>query len=228
MLLDLFCGAGGCSEGYTRAGFDVVGVDIEPIKNYVHPDKFYQADAMKVLKQLSEYGTAQLGPDYWVSLSDIDAIHLSPPCQGYSVTKRFHPDKEYPKLIEDCRKYVSMIGKPYVIENVEAAPLYARVILCGAMFPEQGLRTYRHRQFETNFHIPQPIHPPHYVSTAKMGRPPKDGEFMHVVGNFPSAQYARDAMGIHWMSRTELAEAIPPAYTEYVGEYLKAHLENFG
>lgn len=219
VLLDLFCGAGGCSKGYEDGGFDVYGVDIEPIRNYVHPDKFAQADAMQVLRDLVNGLPVEIAKRTF-HLDDIDAIHASPPCQGYSVTKRFNPGKEYPKLIEDVRALLEASGKPYVIENVEAAPLYARVVLCGAMFPEAGLKTYRHRQFETNFNVKQPIHPPHYVKTAKMGRPPLDGEFMHVVGNFPRAQYARDAMGIQWMNREELAESIPPAYTEYVSKYL--------
>ena len=228
-MLDLFSGAGGCSEGYTRAGFDVLGIDIEPIKNYVHPDKFYRMDAMSVLRALAKHHYFTLPDGRVIGLDDIDAIHTSPPCQGYSVTKRFNPKKEYPKLIEPVRDLLYEIGKLFVIENVEAAPLYARVILCGAMFPEDGLRTYRHRQFETNFFVAQPIHAPHLVRTAKMGRPPNEaeGEFMHVVGNFPSAQYAKDAMGIHWMNREELAESIPPAYTHYVGQYLRHALTEF-
>jgi DNA (cytosine-5)-methyltransferase 1 len=223
VLLDLFCGAGGCSWGYYLGGFrNVWGVDNEPIRNYVDKDKFLQGDALNVLDTLELGGTLadaiKGAPAY--GLEHIDAIHASPPCQGYSVTKRFNPDKEYPKLIERVRESLERIGKPYIIENVEAAPLYARVILCGAMFPEAGLKTYRHRQFETNFPVAQPIHPPHLIKTAKMGRPPLDGEFMHVVGNFPRAQYARDAMGIQWMNREELAESIPPAYTQYISKYL--------
>lgn len=222
MLLDLFCGGGGCSYGYFLGGHQVMGIDIEPIKNYVHKDMFFQGDALKVLDVLNNGGSLadaiEGAPD--LKLGAFSAIHASPPCQGYSVTKRFNPDKNYPKLIEPVRDALKATGKPYIMENVEAAPLFARVILCGAMFPAAGLKTYRHRQFETNFHVDQPIHPPHTTRVAKMGRPPLDGEFMHVVGNFPRAQYARDAMGIQWMSRTELAESIPPAYTEYLSPYL--------
>lgn len=223
ILLDLFSGAGGLSHGYFLGGFDVWGVDIEPIKNYVHKTQFLQGDALKVLEVLNNGGTLAdaIEGAPALSLREIAAIHASPPCQGYSVTKRFNPGIVYPKLIEPVRDALKATGKPYVIENVEAAPLYARVILCGAMFPEAGLKTYRHRQFETNFHVAQPVHPPHYIRTAKMGRPPKDGEFMHVVGNFPSAQYARDAMGIHWMNREELAESVPPVYSEYLSPYLR-------
>jgi DNA (cytosine-5)-methyltransferase 1 len=223
VLLDLFCGAGGASKGYADGGFDVYGVDIEPIKHYVDPDKFIQAGALDTLTDLIN-GLPVEVPRRTFHLDDIDVIHASPPCQGYSVTKRFNPGKEYPKLIERVRELLEASGKPYIIENVEAAPLYARVVLCGAMFPEAGLRTYRHRQFETNFPVAQPVHPPHSVKTAKMGRPPKDGEFMHVVGNFPSAQYARDAMGIQWMNREELAESIPPVYTEYISDFIWARM----
>lgn len=163
-------------------------------------------------------------PDLY--MSDFAAMHLSPPCQGYSVTKRFNPHKTYPKLIEPCRAEAKLSGLRYVIENVEEAPLYARVNLCGGMFPDADLRTYRHRLFETNFHIPQPIHQPHLTRTVKMGRVPAPGEFMHVVGHFPAMDYARKAMGIGWMNRDELAEAVPPAYTEYVGKYLMQDLLN--
>jgi DNA (cytosine-5)-methyltransferase 1 len=223
VLLDICCGAGGCSRGYEEGGFDVWGVDNAPIRNYVTPHRFLQGDGNNLLDTLLFGGIVSDaipgGPG--MSLEDIDAIHVSPPCQGYSVTKRFNPGKPYPKLIERFREQLTQTGKPYIIENVEQAPLYTRVTLCGAMFPEDGLRTYRHRKFETNFQVPQPIHPPHLVTLAKMGRPPEDGQFMHVVGNFPSAQYARDAMGIHWMNREELAEAIPPSYTRYIAAYLK-------
>lgn len=221
LILDLFCGAGGCSEGYKRGGYDVIGVDINPIKNYVDPANFYQADAMTLLRTLAgddAYADIPYGP--LLHVSDLAAIHVSPPCQGYSATKRMNPDIEYPLLIEPVRELLQQIDIPYIMENVEAAPLYARVILCGAMFPEQGLRVYRHRQFETNFPVEQPVHLPHIAKQAKMGRPPKEGEFMHVVGHCPSMVYARKAMGIDWMSRDELCEAIPPAYTDYVSRYI--------
>jgi DNA (cytosine-5)-methyltransferase 1 len=227
-VLDLFCGAGGCSEGYRRGGFEVIGVDSAPLqKQYIEPDNFYQLDVMEILDEWSwNGGHYHLPPDQrdgplgaYLYVRDFDLIHASAPCQGYSATKRFNPGIVYPKLIEPVRDALRRAGKPYVMENVETAPLYATVTLCGGMFPEQGLRVYRHRIFETNFPVAQPIHNPHLAPQAKMGRPPKDGEFMHVVGHFPSMQYARDAMGIQWMRRNELAEAIPPAYTEYIATY---------
>lgn len=227
LILDLFCGAGGCSEGYRRAGFKVIGVDMNAAlrSQYVDPDNFIAADCMEVLNALVATGTWTNGTDY-IDLAAVAAIHASPPCQGYSATKRFNPGIVYPKLIEPVRIALRALGKPYIIENVETAPLYATVTLCGAMFPEQGLKVYRHRIFETNFAVPQPIHNPHVWAQAKMGRPPKDGEFMHVVGHFPSMDYAKRAMGIDWMRRDELAEAIPPAYTEYISAFVYAEIEN--
>lgn len=220
-ILDLFCGDGGCSAGYARGGFKVTGVDINPMPRYVHgPENFIQADAMEVLFRLVKHGEWTDG-DNIIRLTDYDALHASPPCQGYSATQRFNPDTEYPKLIEPVRDALRALQRPYVIENVETAPLYATVTLCGGMFPKDDLRVYRHRIFETNFYVPQPVHNPHITPQAKMGRPPKDGEFMHVVGHFPSMDYAKKAMGIDWMRRDELAEAIPPAYTHYLSPYLK-------
>ena len=221
LLLDLFCGAGGCSAGYLRGGFKVLGIDSDASlkKQYVDPESFVVGDAMDVLDNLVKHGYWTDDDGHRLDLSMISVIHASPPCQGYSATKRFNPDIVYPKLIEPVRDALRAVGKPYVMENVETAPLYATVTLCGGMFPEQGLKVYRHRIFETNFDVPQPTHNPHFAPQAKLGRPPKDGEFMHVVGHFPSMQYARDAMGINWMRRDSLAEAIPPAYTHYISPF---------
>jgi DNA (cytosine-5)-methyltransferase 1 len=116
-----------------------------------------------------------------------------------------------------------MSGLPYVIENVQGAPLLDPVVLCGAMF---GLRTYRHRLFEANFLIKAPAHPPHVAPTRKMGRPIRDGEFMHVVGNFSGVGTARDIMGMPWASRDGLREAIPPAYTKHIGLQLMAQIQS--
>lgn len=101
------------------------------------------------------------------------------------------------------------------------SPLISPVELCGSMF---GLRTYRHRLFETSFPVTVPEHPEHTAPQAKMGWPPKEGEFIHVVGNFSGVDYARKAMNIDWMNRNEMAQAIPPAYTEYLGWQLRAAL----
>lgn len=205
LLIDLFCCAGGASRGYADAGFDVIGVDIDPQPHY--PFRFIQADAMTL--DLAHFGAA--------------AIAASPPCQRYSNAQRIR-DREHPDLIPPLRAKLRASGLPYVIENVIGAPLLQPIELCGAMF---RLRVYRHRLFECSFPVAQPMHPPHDAPLRKMGRPPQPGEFMHVVGNFSGVQQAREAMGIDWMMRDELREAIPPAYTEYVGRALLAHLGSF-
>src|SRR5438309_7313460 len=132
-ILDLFCCAGGAGVGYSKAGFEVVGVDIKPQPNYPLP--FVQGDALK------------LDPKF---IALFDAVHASPPCQSYSdLAKRNGNADAWPRLIEPVRKMLIRSGCPYIIENVEGAPLLNPVVLCGTMFP--GLRVLRHRLFESNF-----------------------------------------------------------------------------
>jgi DNA (cytosine-5)-methyltransferase 1 len=204
-LLDLFCCAGGAGMGYSLAGFEVVGVDIEPQPNY--PFEFIQADA------------PTLGLDF---LRQFDAIHASPPCQAYSLAQRIQK-REHPNLIAPIRRLLHAACRPYTIENVEGAPLDKPGELCGCMF--DGLSVYRTRLFETSWPCIFPAHRPHTAPLRKMGRPVRDGEFMHVVGNFSGAAQARKAMGISWMTRDELREAIPPAYTHHIGKQLLAILQ---
>ncbi|OAP24619.1 MULTISPECIES: DNA methylase [Amycolatopsis] len=200
LLLDLFCKAGGAAKGYHDAGFDVIGVDIEPQPHY--PYAFYQADALDFL---TAHG------------HDFDAIHASPPCQAFTLAQRIQ-NRRHPDLVGPVRAALTAIGRPWVIENVEGAPLRNPITLCGAMFPE--LNVYRHRLFETSFPVTAPPEPVHREPLTKMGRPPQPGERMHVVGNFSGVRQARTAMGIGWMTRNELAEAIPPAYTRHIGTQL--------
>ena len=130
-LLDLFCGAGGCSVGYHRAGFDVTGVDARPQPSY--PFAFVQADA---LAYLGEHGR------------EYDAVHASPPCQRYSIARRIHGNGEtHPDLLEPTRAALVSNGRPWIIENVPGAPVRFPVLLCGLMF---GLRVFRHRLFESS------------------------------------------------------------------------------
>lgn len=208
-LLDLFCGTGGAAVGYYRAGFDVVGVDVRPQPHY--PFEFHQEDALDVLTP----GSA------WWPIDHFDAIHASPPCQAFSNAQRIRGNK-HPDLLTPVRELLCKTFLPYVIENVVGAPMRDPVILCGAMFPP--LKVYRHRLFETNWDLPQPDHPEHVVPLTKMGRRPVPGTFMHVVGKFSGADYAREAMGMPWATVHGLREAIPPAYTEYVGMHLFKHL----
>lgn len=213
-LLDLFCCAGGAAVGYHQAGFDVVGVDIVDRPNF--PFEFRQDDALK------------LDLAY---LASFDAIHASPPCQSYSdLAKRNRNGHEWPRLIEPVREMLIAVGRPYVIENVEGAPLIDPVVLCGTMFP--GLRVIRHRLFEANFKITAPPHKKHpKVHTfdkrkSHFGKTNEWTDFVQVTGGGNcTIAAARDAMGIDWMTKGEINEAIPPAYTELIGRQLLAHIE---
>ena len=200
-LLDLYCGGGGASMGYHLAGFEVVGVDRSPQPHY--PFEFHQADAR----------------DY--PLDGFDAIHASPPCQPFSMCNNMH-SKCYDDLdmLEEIRnrlmEWADGNGYPWVIENVPGAPLWQPIMLCGAMF---GLRVYRHRHFESNALILPPVHPKHVARAGYGYKPPADG-FYTVSGHYADHQGASQAMGIDWMNRKELAQAIPPAYTEWIGRQL--------
>ena len=200
-LLDLFCCQGGASEGYRRAGFTVTGVDLDNQPRY--PFRFLRANVL------------DLEIDF---LCQFDAIHASPPCQAYTLAQRIQGNN-HPDLVAQTRDLLTRSGRPWIIENVEGAPLQNAITLCGGMFP--GLRVYRHRIFESNVPLLRaPEHPAHVAPLRKMGRPVKEGEFMHVVGNFSGVETAKQAMGIDWMTRDGLREAIPPAYTEYLGRQL--------
>jgi len=202
-LLDLFCGAGGAAMGYYRAGFDVVGVDINPQSRY--PFEFHQGDAMT-----------------W-PLEGFDAIHASPPCQAYSVASKCRPGlaETYPDLVASVRELLKASGLPYVIENVLGAPMINPTLLCGQMF---GLDLFRHRLFESNIELPFMLHGHSKVGSQAGGSSYKGGwrpgKIISVAGNCAPIAEARRAMGIDWMDRRGLAEAIPPAYTEWVGAQL--------
>ena len=223
-LLDLFCGAGGCSVGYERAGFDVVGVDIKLQPRY--PFEFHRADALHALRCLLKGGAV----GRW-RLNDFDAIHASPPCPRYSdITGVSGNRDDHPDMIAPVRALLRRIGLPYVIENVEGSPLENPIRLCGTSFPE--LRVIRHRRFECSFPVMAPPcgrHPLLYVPDK---RRPHQGEqdemtaFVSVTGGGNcSKAAAAGAMGIDWMTKDELNDAIPPAFTEHIGGYLMAALE---
>jgi DNA (cytosine-5)-methyltransferase 1 len=196
-LLDLFCGAGGAAMGYHRAGFDVVGVDIEPQPHYPFP--FYQADALEFLALL--IGGA------W------DAIHASPPCQAFSVATQ-HARNRHDDLLTPTRQLLNRTRLPWVIENVPGAPMRADYRLCGCMFGLGRLR--RERWFETSwrgFDLRPPCqHPEPAITITTKGQPNRTGY----------ADEAAVALGIDWMTMRERGLAIPPAYTEYVGRRLMA------
>jgi len=202
--LDLFCCAGGAGEGYRRAGFDVTGVDIRPMPH--NPHRFIQGDALAFLR---EHG------------HEFDFIHASPPCQGYSTLAAMHPGKVWPKLIDQVRSLVKATGKPYVIENVETAPLRREsdlfgnhgVMLCGSMFGLGVARGFlrRHRIFETSFPLPQPACKHVGKAVGVYGHGGHTGKHRMLY-----REEASKAMGIDWMNRDEMCQAIPPAYTEWI------------
>ena len=203
-LLDIFCGAGGASTGYYQAGFDVEGIDIKHGKRY--PFTYHRLD----------FNTLDVD-----MLRGYDFIHASPPCQTFSITKNLRnaqgKSTDKVDLLEPTRKLLKESGVPYVIENVPGAPLINPVQLCGSSF---GLKVRRHRLFESNVPLVGSI-----CDHKKQGRPvgiygsmkdeiPKGGKTAE------SIEQARAAMGIDWMIWGELVEAIPPAYTEYLGRQI--------
>lgn len=211
-LLDLFCKAGGAGEGYRRAGFEVCGVDIEAQPN--NPHQFIQGDA---LEYLAAHG------------HEFDAIHASPPCQGYSQLRAMHPGREYPLLIEPVRNLLKQGGKPWIIENVPGAPLqhYSDlfgthgVMLCGSMFGLGVKRGFlrRHRLFELSFPVPQMPCSHKGRAVGVYGHGGQNGKHRMLY-----REEAAEAMGITWMSRDEMCQAIPPAYTEWLGRQLLSQL----
>lgn len=217
-LLDIGCRQGGATRGYQRAGFYVIGIDVEPQPRYIG-DHFIQADGIDVLTGMLQRGHRVL----WLAGLGgvvIDAVHTSWPCQGYSNTHRIRKNN-HPRLIEEGRELLDKIGVPYVQENVEGAPLLSPITLCGAMF---GLRTYRHRLFEANFPLTAPEHPAHALRQVKMGRPVQEGDFYQAVGNFSNVDYARKDMSVSWMTREGIRECIPPAYAEWTGRQMLARI----
>jgi DNA (cytosine-5)-methyltransferase 1 len=202
-LLDLYCGAGGAAMGYHRAGFDeIVGVDNKHQKRY--PFEFVQADA---LEYLAEHG------------GEFDLIHASPPCQKFTVAqnaaKRAHL---HPDLVGPTRDALLTIGKPYVIENVVGSPLLEPAIICGKSF---GLNVRRHRLFETNWFL---MTPPCQCKNTDyfviFGHEVRNRLHGNAAGRKNNIAAGRKAMGIDWMTRGELSEAIPPAYTEFIGKQM--------
>ncbi|QBP33365.1 DNA methyltransferase [Gordonia phage BrutonGaster] len=212
VLLDLFCCAGGAAMGYHRAGFRVIGVDIEDQPNY--PFEFHQGDALEFLDALPRQGHG------------LAAIHTSPPCQASStLTKGTNRGRFYLNLIPETRELLSEFDIPTVIENVQGADMRRDLTLCGEMF---GLSVIRHRYFEVrNFGVEQPEHKKHRGRVAGYRHGEWfDGPYFAVYGEGGGkgtvAQWQK-AMGIDWTSvRKEIAEAIPPAYTEYVGGQIMA------
>jgi DNA (cytosine-5)-methyltransferase 1 len=215
-ILDLFCKAGGCSKGYNVAGFEVVGVDILPQPNY--PYNFIQANALEILRD----------KDF---IEQFDFIHASPPCQHYTKVQMLSQARnngkygEHPDLIGPTRELLIATGKPYVIENVAGAPLINPIKLYGSQF--KNLYTQRERWFESNIPLHEPEIPHKKMNTPSAGNGIGEDGSISICGSggvrgLNSKQirlYWGFALGgIDWMTRAELAEAIPPPYTEFLGK----------
>lgn len=215
-LLDLFSCAGGAAVGYARAGFEVVGVDIEPQPHY--PFEHHVTDALAFAV---EHGR------------EFDVIHASPPCQVYSASANAHT-VQHPDLLAPTRDLLRSLGVPYIIENVERAPLVDPVLLCGTMFGLRApdvdgveLQLQRHRLFETSFPIGMAPAPCAHDSTPVGGsykgarrRTPEARDQKRRGGYTPALSVRAALLGIDWMdmrNEHELAQAIPPAYTEWLG-----------
>lgn len=202
-LLDLFCGAGGAAMGYYRAGFEVVGVDIKPQPHY--PFTFIQGDA--------------LNPP--VKLSAFDAIHASPPCQAYStMTKKWGRESTHPDLVPIIRSMLREAALPYAIENVRNSGLDGTVMLCGSIF---NLPLRRHRYFQLSNGNPLTLTCNHNAPVVAVyghsgGYSKRDGK------KFGGIDTWKAAMEIDWMNGDELAEAIPPAYTFFIGQQLMRYI----
>jgi DNA (cytosine-5)-methyltransferase 1 len=197
-LLDLFCCAGGAGMGYHRAGFEVVGIDNKPQPHY--PFEFHLADALEYLQEYYQ---------------EFDAIHASPPCQAYTIMQHIHKNNAaHPDLVEPTRQALIKTGKPWVIENVEGAPLRVDLVLCGTQF---GINFPKHRWFEMNFIINELLPPCNHYK---------------VYDCFHGGEQARgereklsQLYGIDWfMTRQEIRNCIPPAYTEWIGKHLMEYL----
>lgn len=188
--------------GLYRAGFEVVGVDIRPQPHY--PFEFHQADAL-------EY-----------PLDGFDFIWASPPCQAYSKTRAIH-GKDYPDLIPDTRQHLENSGAPFAIENVPGAPLRNAFVLCGTMF---GLKVIRHRHFETNFDVGLIPQCGRHGSTNSHRGYSTGAEFVTVAGNNYRRIEGAAAMDIDWyVPRDRLSQAIPPAYSEFIGRSAIEHIQ---
>lgn len=200
-LLDLFCGAGGAAMGYHRAGFEVVGVDLKPQPRY--PFEFHQANAMT-----------------W-PLGGYDVIHASPPCQAYSAMRTtWNARSDHPELVEPMRERLREVSVPWVMENVPGAPMDPLFLMCGSAFGLgiPGYQLRRHRWFEVSgfwaMSLPCQHHGPVIGIYGDHGR---DRRRKEGHGRYFTLDERKAAMGIDWMARDELDQAIPPAYTEFIG-----------
>ena len=227
-LLDLGCKAGGASAGYVAAGFEVVGVDIEPQPNY--PYEFYRDDAFEFLRRMGED-------------KSFAAIHASMPCQLFSHGTVAQDSSKYIDLVTPIRPLLQATGLPYIMENVQRAPLIDPITLCGASFDltakdDQGpLVLRRHRLFESNIPLTAPPCDcrEHQRNGYKIAgcyggarRTRYEAEEIRHGGYVPPRPILDDLMGINWMTEAELFQAVPPRYTEHLGKQLLQYLAPVG
>lgn len=195
--------------GLHRAGFDVTGVDIKPQPRY--PFTFVQADAL-------EY-----------QLDGFDFIWASPPCQAHSDLRSMYNAKSHEDLIPPIRERLAGSGVPWVIENVENAPLFNPLVLCGSMFNlvTGNAELRRHRLFESNFPLlgPDCVHGIRERVIGVYGGHGRDRRRNFNAQDF-STDERREAMGIDWMTGVELSQAIPPAYSEFIGKQALKFMES--
>lgn len=198
-ILDLFSGAGGAARGYLRAGHDVTGVDHVMQPRY--PGPFFHAEALWALERLGQ---------------DFDFIHASPPCQRFStMTRRWKRNEDHPDLVDPTRQMLIATGKPYIIENVPGAPLIEPIVLCGSMF---GLEVQRHRLFESNIPLKVPGPCRHEEQDRVIGvYGHSGGSSVRDEKDYASLEDWRRAMDLPTLNGRELALAIPPAYTAWLG-----------
>jgi DNA (cytosine-5)-methyltransferase 1 len=213
LLYDVFCGAGGAAKGYQRSGFQVVGIDNKPQKHYCG-DRFIKMDAIEFLD-------AYLAGKF----PRAAAFHASPPCQGYMIAGRIpsvgHAHIDTLKLVEPVRERLIATGKPFIIENVPGAPLQNYFQLSGMMFQ---LKVIRKRLFEVHgFEIGLLPSPQTFRNCRTAGYIPYAKGESHKGSNLKqiwTKPRVAGAMGIDWMLLKEMNQAIPPAYTEFIGKYL--------
>ena len=233
-VLDLFCGAGGASEGYRRAGYEVVGVDLRPQPHY--PFRFIRYDAMVLLEAMARgWGPIRIQQhqqaDFIFDARDYDFVHLSPPCQVHTRAKHLRDAQggkpSEPDLVERSLELLGRSKVVWVMENVPGAPLPDPIVLCGSMF---GLKVRRHRLFSSNIPLKapgpcrhkeqgKPVGVYHAMGDTAQGMDRKTGRWVVGGSTARTLEEAQEAMGIDWMNWRELKLAIPPAYTEYLARW---------